>query len=163
MIGIIYKIKCYTTQDFYIGSTFNINHRITQHQDKKNRCRSRHIIKRNNYKFEILHTVLTDNEISLKLYENLYILVGWKTNKCINCKIAYNIFNNKEYRKLYTLKNKDKIKKYYQQNREHINQRRRENYKINREEYYRQEMKQLKIRYEIKKCLNDIIKNIESH
>jgi len=87
MIGIIYKLKCLETDEFYIGSTFNINERIDNHKRIiHSSSSSKHIIKRNNYKFTILQIIETDNKKSLQLYENLYILIGWKTSKCINNK-----------------------------------------------------------------------------
>ena len=35
MIGIIYKLKCLDTDEFYIGSTFNMNERIYNHKKLK--------------------------------------------------------------------------------------------------------------------------------
>jgi len=93
MIGIIYKIKCLETGEFYIGSSFNINLRFSNHLSNKNDCKSKPIIERNNYKFSILQCIETININSLHLYENLYILIGWKTKLCINSKIAYRTKN----------------------------------------------------------------------
>jgi len=120
MIGIIYKLKCNTTQEFYIGSTFNLNKRISQHKEYKNHCKSINIIKRNNYQFIILQNIETDNKKSLELYENLYIIIGWKTGRCVNFKLATStkkLTNHRDF--IYRLKNKDKKNK--QQNEWYYN------------------------------------------
>ncbi len=124
MIGIIYKLKCLETDEFYIGSTFNINERIYKHTNlKQNKMTSKHIIKRNNYKFTILQIIETDNKKSLQLYENLYILIGWKTSKCINNKIAYRTkeidnFAKKRWKKNNLEKVKESALKSYHRNKE---------------------------------------------
>jgi hypothetical protein len=142
MIGIIYKIKCNTTQEFYIGSSFNINERISTHKNLTH-CKSRDIIKRNNYQFIILQNIETDNKKSLELYENLYIIIGWKTGRCVNTKLAYtskkykkwvisvkhrerhNETNRRNYHKnieIYRELGRKNHKKYYEKNKDIIKQ-----------------------------------------
>jgi hypothetical protein len=156
MIGIIYKLKCLETGEFYIGSTFNIIERIDNHKSLKyNSSSSKHIIKRNNYKFIILEQKEVNNKLSLELIENLYILIGWKTSKCINNKIAYRTkeidnfmknkwrINNLEKTRESSLKsyhknkekNKEKRKKSqqknYHKNKDIISEKRKEKVKCN--------------------------------
>ena len=118
MIGYIYKIKCRTSNEFYIGSTFNINDRIFHHKKiNYNTYSSKKIIERNNYDFIILDTRNFPNNISIKLLENLYILIGWKTKRCINKNLSirtksYQIYYDLNYSKNYRLNNSEKVKKY---------------------------------------------------
>ena len=109
MVGYIYKIKCLETNKFYIGSTLEeLYKRIAYHKDiKNNRCASYEIIKNNNYEFIILDTIDTNNKKSIQLIENLYILIGRKTNRCINKNIAISTNNIHRYReKLWRNNNK---------------------------------------------------------
>ena len=111
MNGIIYKIKCLETDEFYIGSTFNLNQRISRH--KSLRYSSREIIKRNNYKIFILDEREYSNNLSLKLIENLYILVGKKTKRCVNKYLSHNTINTfKHYQNIWRNNNKEKIINY---------------------------------------------------
>ena len=97
MFGIIYKIKCLETDEFYIGSTFNLNQRISRH--KSLRYSSREIIKINNYKIFILVEREYSYNLSLKLIDNLYILVGRKTKRCVNKYLSHNTINTIKYYK----------------------------------------------------------------
>lgn len=131
MIGIIYKIKCLETNEFYIGSTNDLCRRKRQH--KLLRYSSKEIIKRNNYKFIILEKKEFTNNLSLRLLENLYILFAWKTNRCLNERLSYTSdtiksFKSTIYKKQYYIINKNKSKKYRNDNKEIINQRSRNYY-----------------------------------
>ncbi len=124
MIGIIYKLKCLETDEFYIGSTFNINERIDNHKRIiHSSSSSKKLIKRNNYYFIILEKKEFPNRTSLYLLENLYILIGWKTSKCINNKIAYRTkeidnFAKKRWKKNNLEKVKESALKSYHRNKE---------------------------------------------
>ena len=152
MIGIIYKLKCLETDEFYIGSTFNMNERIYNHKKlKQNKMKSKQIIKRNNYKFIILEEREINNTISLKLIENLYILIGWKISKCINNNLA---FRTKQIRKFM----KDN---YYQKNKDYFNKKSLKLYYKNKEKvkcnYCNSYILKcsLKRHQKTKKCLNN--------
>jgi len=153
MIGIIYKLKCLETNEFYIGSTFNMNKRIHGHTNlNQNKMVSTHIIKRNNYKFIILEEREVNSKLSLELIENLYILIGWKTSKCINSKMSYNSDSyrkwyysvkhrerhnetNREWKKNNLEKARQSARKYqqknYQKNKDRFNEKAREKVKCN--------------------------------
>jgi hypothetical protein len=82
MIGYIYKIKCNITNEIYIGSTINYKDRIKQHKDINNSTSSsKNIIEKNNYNFYILEKKEFPNNLSLKLLENLYIIIKRKMDK----------------------------------------------------------------------------------
>jgi hypothetical protein len=140
MIGIIYKIKCLETDEFYIGSTNDIKRRIRQH--KELRYSSKEIIKRNNYYFIILEKKEFPNNLSLKLLENLYIVIGRKTKRCVNFKLAYRTKNIDKYFdniscKNYYYKNYDNCRKkqteYRINNKDKLSLIGKENYKKNKE------------------------------
>ena len=127
MIGYIYKIKCYKTGEFYIGSTNNIKNRYRQHKQNYNTCLSKKIINNNFYIFSIIDKREFPNKLSIMLLENIYILIGKKTKKCINKNLSY---RTKEVTRL---KNNGRYKnnlennlinagKYRNKNREKINQ-----------------------------------------
>jgi len=120
MIGIIYKLKCLETDEFYIGSTFNINERIDNHKRIiHSSSSSKKLIKRNNYYFIILEKKEFPNRTSLYLLENLYILIGWKTSKCINNNLA---IRTKKIKKIV-------VDKYYQKNKDIISEKRKQKVK----------------------------------
>ena len=158
MIGIIYKIKCNTTQEFYIGSTFNMNRRIYGHTNlNQNKNVSRDIIKRNNYQFIILHNIETDNKKSLELYENLYIVIGWKTGRCINHKMSY---SSNSYRKWYVSVKHREIHNETNKRNYHKNiERYRELSRVNKKKHY--EKNKDKINQERRQRVNCPICNLE--
>ena len=80
--GKIYKIVCNETGEVYYGSTRVIlKERIRKHR-YSNGCRSRQIIDRNNYYYELIEDYSCNNKYELETRELWYIL----NNKCINKK-----------------------------------------------------------------------------
>ena len=47
--AVIYRLKCYTTNTYYIGSTIDLNERMRHHKSKKNNTTSKTIIAGDNY------------------------------------------------------------------------------------------------------------------
>lgn len=89
MIGYIYKVKCLTTNKFYIGSTTNIENRIRKHKTGNDNMVIQQIKKNRNYKIIILVKREFNSKKHLRMLENLYIIFGWKTNYCINKNMSY--------------------------------------------------------------------------
>lgn len=89
MIGYIYKVKCLTTNKFYIGSTTNIKTRINRHKYTNDNIVIQKIKVNNNYKIIILVKRQFESKKDLRMLENLYIIFGWKTNNCINKNMSY--------------------------------------------------------------------------
>ena len=52
--AVIYRIKCFETLNYYIGSTVDLENRIRIHKQKKFNTNAESIIKTGNYKFKIL-------------------------------------------------------------------------------------------------------------
>ena len=101
---IIYKILDNETDECYIGSTNQkLKRRLGQHKGKNNVCSSKKIIGNDNYKIEILEVC---NENNRNEREQFYIS---NIKNVVNIKNT--IYNEKEDRKKYQLKNKDRIKK----------------------------------------------------
>jgi len=70
---LIYSIECLTTNEVYIGSTtLKINKRIDAHKSSLNRCVSKGIIERGNYKVNILEEVSCDSKKELLMKEREY-------------------------------------------------------------------------------------------
>ena len=64
---IIYKI--YDDLDCYVGSTrSDLNTRLSAHKCPSNLCKSKIILERNNYKFEIIEEVNEDDRYDLELF-----------------------------------------------------------------------------------------------
>jgi len=81
-MGIIYKITCNETGECYIGSCKDIRLRMNKHRClKDNRCESRHIISRGNWKYDILETNELD-ERELLVREQYYLNTIDNINKC---------------------------------------------------------------------------------
>lgn len=150
MIGYIYKIKCFKTGKFYIGSTNNINKRKRQHIDSlHNETNSKKLIDNNFYVFSIIDKREFPNDLSLKLLENLYIVIGKKNNNCVNKHLAVLTKNlnkfrikqhndkieNIERRKIYQIKNRLSINEYSKEwqrkNKTKRNEKAREKIKCN--------------------------------
>lgn len=113
MKGFIYEIKCNETNEIYIGSTIQtIKARMNQHRQIK-RCASKQIIERNNYVVNILEEVEFIDINDLRIKEQYYI----DTTTCINKMKAFYTVEDKELNKI---KNKDKIKEYYEVNKNKI-------------------------------------------
>ena len=55
--------------DFYVGSTrSDLNTRMLSHKCPSNSCKSKIILKRNHYKFEIIEEVNEDNRYDIELF-----------------------------------------------------------------------------------------------
>jgi len=122
MNGVIYKIYCKDTniEDCYIGSTLNLNMRISRHQnrclnanDKKTHFKVYRFIRDNggwyNFAFEVLEVFEYKNDIEKREREKYWI---HQLRPTLNERIP-----NRDY------------KEYYKDNRENILKKRRENYK----------------------------------
>jgi hypothetical protein len=112
--GYIYKLYCDGIDEFYIGSTWNMKERKTNHKhkcysDKYSTYNSKvyQYIRENqgfdNWKFEILETNEFENEHNLKIREQHYKNL---LNPSLN---TYNANTTEEQRKAY-VKNYDKIR-----------------------------------------------------
>ena len=126
MKGLIYKIICNVTNNIYIGSTTKkLNIRMSKHKYdcKTNKgCRSKEIIKNNDFKVETIEEIEFDNKIELHEREKFYII----NNICVN-KVIPNR-TNKEYRE----NNKNKINEYAKEYRENN----KNKIKENKKQYY---------------------------
>ena len=107
--GKIYKIVCNETGEVYYGSTIQkLITRMNKHKNKKKYCRSKQIINRGNYYYELVENYSCNNRKELETREKWYI----ENNECINKNIP--LRTRKEYRQ----DNKEKIKEYSKQYRE---------------------------------------------
>jgi hypothetical protein len=142
-IYIIYDIEDQNL--IYYGSTCDLKARMCRHKCLKiNKCTSRQIIERGNYKYAILETHENIDEYDLVERERWYIL----NKPCVNKKIPHRTRaeyyqDNKEKLAEYYQDNKEKIaeqqKEYRQDNKEKIAERKKEYYQDNKEklaEYY---------------------------
>jgi len=120
----LYKIKCLTTDDFYIGSTCNFKNRIYKHKSDfklnvRNQCDKLYDFMRindglDNFKFEILFTFdnITRKELLIKENELITDL-----KPTLNARRAYNTKEDKlkrsrEAAKKYREKYPEKVKKH---------------------------------------------------
>jgi hypothetical protein len=125
--GKIYKIVCKETDEVYYGSTIQkLNKRMNEHRVQKV-CRSRQILDRNNYFYELVENYSCNNRQELETRERWYI----ENNDCINKQIPTR--TKKEYRKLYDENNKQKQKEYKQNNIEQISKYHKKWYETNKE------------------------------
>lgn len=121
MIGNIYAIVCNETGEMYIGSTSkHVEFRLEQHKSSFNKCSSKQIIDRNNYKLKILETLTVDNKNEILLREK-----HWIHQSKIACEIEggavinkANPFRTEEEMKEYTKKYQDSHKDYFKAKRE---------------------------------------------
>ena len=123
--GKIYKIECLTTGLIYVGSTTKdyLSQRLTKHicayrQYLRGTYRfttSFKIIENNNYRIELLEEVNCQTKDQLLIREGHYI----RTLECVN-KYVMGRTNEDAVRKSkeYYGNNQDKIKQYYQDNKE---------------------------------------------
>jgi len=141
--GKIYKLYSPSKNLVYYGSTVQtLSQRLGGHIRDNNRrakhfCSSSEIIECGDYKIELVEAYPCNNKQQLLKKEGEYI----KNNECINKFVAgrtskeykqdnpdkileYRIKYNEEHR----LYNKEKAKKYRDDNRDEINERRRQNY-----------------------------------
>ena len=146
---LVYSIECLTTNDLYIGSTkHKINKRLDGHKYSGNGCLSKSIIKRGNYKVNILEEVSCNSKKELLIKEREYI----EKINCINKYVPINLFegeSQKRYRETHKelVKEKSRIydsnrdkkkrdeknKRYYERNKEKCNEYKRQWYIENRE------------------------------
>jgi hypothetical protein len=167
-LGKIYQIKCNITNEVYIGSTFRtIEQRISEHKNLTNKCVSKQIIDRGDYKYEIIFESYFPNKTELRKLERYYID---NTNNCINKLLPYiteeekKKFRKKVNKKYYE-KNKEYFKQYNQKNKEQKNkeqdkEKRKENYQKNKEKIkeYKKKKKAERDRIYIEKI--EYIKNM---
>lgn len=74
MIGNIYAIVCNETGEMYIGSTSKpIEHRLSQHKSSNNKCSSKQIIERNNYKLQLLESSIYETKWEILSREKHWI------------------------------------------------------------------------------------------
>lgn len=110
--GIVYKIICNITGEQYFGSTFrDLKERIAEHNTKYNKCTSRQIIDRGDWKYEKVIDCYVKDKNELNKIEQNFI----DNNPCINKKCAFQTEEEK--------KEKHKIicKNYYHANKIIIN------------------------------------------
>jgi len=137
----IYCIYCKDSNipNIYIGSTNNLNKRITEHkQNYKNELRHHYkfkvyrFIRENggfeNWRFTLLERTYTDDKNDLRKLEQMYLDMFEEDLLLNNCRAFGH--NQKQYMKEYTEKNKEKIRKqkkeYYLRNKEKIDKRQNE-------------------------------------
>jgi len=103
----------------YYGSTYDLKTRMCTHEClKTNKCTSKQIIERGNYKYDILETHENIDEYDLVERERWYIL----NKPCINKQVPHRT------RAEYYQDNKEKIAEYYQDNKEKIAERKKEKF-----------------------------------
>ena len=73
MMKYIYAIIDLDTNDIYIGSTYDIDRRMSGHKSIYNKCSSKNIIINNNYKVKILCSSDKWNKLTTKIMEQKYI------------------------------------------------------------------------------------------
>ena len=103
-MGLIYKILCNQTGEMYIGSTMDLKNRMKCHRAEGNVCRSKQIIDRGKYIYDVLEEVEYNDKILER--EQYHI----DNTDCINIINPFG-FNKKEYDKVYG-------KKYREENYE---------------------------------------------
>tara|TARA_Y100000361_G_C11001808_1_gene259692 strand:- start:120 stop:575 length:456 start_codon:yes stop_codon:yes gene_type:complete len=147
--GYIYYILDLTNADMYIGACWKsaYSSRKSIHKNKNNNdCCSKKIIKNNNYIFEILEENNFIDRKELHKREQYYM----DNNICINEQNAYGRNMKKKYKsnKDWKKNNKEKVsnqaKIYYQKNKERIAENQR-------------------IRINVKRCVNNMITQIENN
>lgn len=129
--GIIYEIVCNETGERYIGSTVSkyLSSRIAHHRHTQSTCSSKQIIERNNYKYNILETIIINNTKELRIKEREW----YDKLECINIRHPYCSDEEiKEYNINYDKSRKEQMKEYYELNKEKIKEQRRERWKLNK-------------------------------
>ena len=134
MKGVVYKIVCNETTETYYGSTVQkLKNRIKQHcwnsKSSARPCKSKTIIDRNNFRFEVCEEVFCENRKELLLRERYWI----ENNDCLNKFVPLRTYpefykDNQSkilnYKKEHYQKNREKIlaykKEYHEKNREKI-------------------------------------------
>lgn len=107
--SIIYQIKCLETREVYIGSSCtSINYRMAKHKNSNNKCCSKQIIERGNYKVDILLYCSCKNKKELCTIEGNFIN---REPNCINIKYPIRTTEErKEYCRNYQINNSKKLK-----------------------------------------------------
>lgn len=120
--GKIYEIVCNISGERYIGSTNikDIRQRISKHKYQK--CSSKQILDRNDYKVNILENYVCDTRKELLQKEQCYIDNTENINKQdAVCKLTPSE-KTKEWQKNNPKKNKVHRKNYYERNKNKINE-----------------------------------------
>ena len=152
MLGFVYKLRCLdeTIKEIYVGSSFNINHRMTQH---KSDCNNPNRINYNykvykfirdnggwsNWDYTILEEVEVEDKDELEIcYEDSWIVYldpQLNSQRARRSQKEYREDNKEkiaEYKKEYYEKNKEKAleyrKEYRERNREIISEKQREKF-----------------------------------
>ena len=112
---IIYKIVCNITSDVYYGhTTLTLARRLTFHKTPSSTCCSKHIIKRGDYRIDLIEDYPCINKKEAIARERWWI----ENNECINVSIPGR--TEKEWRAA----NREKLvadkKEYYENNKEQI-------------------------------------------
>jgi len=144
----IYKITSDHTDRIYIGSTTrNLDSRITKHKYAYNKwkdnntrqyCSSYTLYKLGDIKYELLELYKCNNKKELLEREAYYIKQNYILVVNKN-KPTLSEEQKIEYKKEYRIRNKEKLKEYYEKNKEQIDKQSREYYEKNKEwykEYY---------------------------
>ena len=138
--GKIYKIVCNKTNDVYIGSTIrDLDARLKRHisdyeRDAKRKCESYKIIKRGDYKIELVESYACNSRKELYQRET-----HWMNEiKCINkCKSYRSEEEAKQYYINWCNDNKERIKKnnkeYNEKNKERLKEYHRQNHIKNKD------------------------------
>ena len=139
----IYKITDNTNNNKYIGSTCKtLKNRLAVHKSHYkyflkglcNNVKSFDIIKNENYKIELLENCDIKTKKELLERERFYI----ENNNCLNKNIPGNLGKGcQQYQKDYRKSNKDNIKKYYNDNKDKLNNFHKE-YKLNNKDKLQQ-------------------------
>ena len=128
----IYKIVCNNTGLTYYGSTTQkyLSARLDQHRQVYRTYTSRKIINGGNYDILLVENVNCNSKDELRARERFYI----ENNECVNKQIPGRTYKewckvNKEklseQNKKYRLDNKEKILKYYQENKDKLAEKRK--------------------------------------
>jgi len=156
MIGYVYKICDNTNNNVYYGSTtLTLNKRLREHKLQK-RCSSKYILKNNNYIMILVETIEFQDKKQLLIREKYYI----QNYPCINERLPITTYEER----------KEQMKKYYELNKEQINEKHKEYdkeyyelnkdkkkeyytkyYKANKEKYYKANKEKVKEYYEANK------------
>ena len=104
---IIYKLIDNTNDNYYIGSTINLDKRKLDHKSniRLKKWASHTIIKNNDYRFEILEQDDINDDNNHKLMREQYHLNKYiKDINCINKINSYSGLTKKEYNRQHSLK-----------------------------------------------------------
>jgi glutamyl-tRNA reductase len=139
----------------YVGSTNQtLNARLSKHRSDKKRNRDCSSYKLNLEDCSITELEKCDEEN--KLEREQY----WKDHTdCVNERNM--VFDEKQYKKEYYQKNKEKIKEYREKNKEQIKQKKKQ-YNEKNKDKIKEQKRDRYIRNVVKDCLNDLITELEN-